>query len=163
MIRKKGRIWLGFNTALQAKVTEALHASATSGHSGFPITYRRIKSLFAWPLMKKYVCRCVQECVTRLPAKPKHVRYPVLLQPLLVPNQAWEIISMDFIEGFPKSGKFDGVFVVVDKFSRYAHLIPISHPYSAVLIASLFMDNISKLHSMPLSIVSDRDRVFTSA
>ena len=75
----------------------------------------------------------------------------------------WKIVSMDFVEGFPKSGKFDGVLVVVDKFSRYAHFIPISHPYSAATIASLFMDNIFKLHSMPLSIVSDRDRVFTSA
>jgi hypothetical protein len=80
-----------------------------------------------------------------------------------VPNHAWEVILMDFVEGYPKSGRFDGVLVIVDKFSRYAHFLPISHPYSAASVARLFLDNIFKLHSMPKSIISDRDRVFTSA
>jgi hypothetical protein len=40
---------------------------------------------------------------------------------------------MDFISGFPKSGLYDGVMVVVDKFSRFAHFIPISHPYTAIV------------------------------
>ena len=163
VIRKKGRIWLGFNPSMQTKVTEAMHASATGGHSGFPVTYRRTKSLFAWPLMKQFVRRVVQECIICQRAKPERVRYPGLLQPLPVPKYAWEIVSMDFIEGFPRSGRFDGVFVVVDKFSRYAHFMPISHPYTAASIAQLYMDNIFKLHSMPLSIISDQDRVFTSA
>jgi transposase InsO family protein len=69
---------------------------------------------------------------------------------------------MDFVEGFPKSGRYDGVMVVVDKLSRFAHFIPISHPYTAASIARLFLDNIFKLHSMPKSIISDRDRIFTS-
>lgn len=69
---------------------------------------------------------------------------------------------MDFVEGFPRSGKFDGVLVVVDKLSRYAHFIPIAHPYSAETVARLYLDNIFKLHSMPKSIISDRDKVFTS-
>ena len=52
--------------------------------------------------------------------------------------------------------------VVVDKFSRFAHFIPISHPYTALSIARLFLDNVYKLHSMPVSIISDRDPIFTS-
>jgi hypothetical protein len=70
---------------------------------------------------------------------------------------------VDFVEGFPKSGRFDGVLVVVVKFSRYTHFIAISHPYTAATITRLFLDNIFKLHSMPLSIISDRDPIFTSA
>ena len=123
----------------------------------------RIKSLFAWPLMKQFVRRTVQECDICQRAKPERVRHPRFCNHFLYQSMRWKIVSMDFVEGFPKSGKFDGVLVVVDKFSRYAHFIPISHPYSAATIASLFMDNILKLRSMPLSIVSDRDRVFTSA
>jgi hypothetical protein len=72
------------------------------------------------------------------------------------------MVSTDFVEGFPKSGRFDGVFIIMDKFSRYAHFIAISHPYMAAMIAWLFLDHVFKLHSMPLSIVSNRDRVFTS-
>jgi hypothetical protein len=162
IIRKKGKIWLGFNPLLQTKVTEALHASATGGHSGFPVSLRRIHSLFLWPLMKQFVRRMVQECDTCQRAKPERVRYPGLLQPLPVPSHAWEIVSMDFVEGFPRSGKFDGVLVVMDKLSRYAHFIPIAHPYSAETVARLYLDNIFKLHSIPKSIISDRDKVFTS-
>jgi hypothetical protein len=47
IIRKNGRIWLGANLPQQTRITNALHASATDGHSGFPVTYRRIKQLFA--------------------------------------------------------------------------------------------------------------------
>jgi hypothetical protein len=162
VIRHRGRIWLGGNKQMHTQVTDALHASPTGGHSGFPVTYRCIKSLFSWPLMKQFIRKHVQECHTCQRAKPERVRYPVLLQALLVPSAAWEMVSMGFVEGFPKSGRFDGVFVVVDKFSRYAHFIAISHPYSAPTIARLFLDHVFKLHSMPPSIVSDRDRVFTS-
>jgi hypothetical protein len=52
IIRFKGRIWLGTNKEMQLKVTSALHDSAAGGHSGFPVTYRRIKASFAWPGMK---------------------------------------------------------------------------------------------------------------
>jgi transposase InsO family protein len=113
--------------------------------------------------MKQSIRKQVQSCLVCQQAKPERVCYLGLLQPLPVPNHAWEVISMDFVEGFPKSVRFDGVQVIVDKFSRYAHFIPISHPYSAASVARLFLDNIFKLHSMPKSIISNRDRVFTSA
>jgi hypothetical protein len=53
--------------------------------------------------------------------------------------------------------------VVVDKFSKFAHFIPLRHPFTTFSVAKLFLDNIYKLHGMPASIISDRDRVFTSA
>jgi hypothetical protein len=36
------------------------------------------------------------------------------------------------------------------------------HPFTALSVAKLFLHNIYKLHDMPLAIVSDRDRIFTS-
>jgi transposase InsO family protein len=70
---------------------------------------------------------------------------------------------MDFLVGLPRSGMFDCVLVVVDKFSRYAHFIGLSHPFTAATVVGLLMDHIHRLHSMPESIISDRDPVFTSA
>lgn len=69
---------------------------------------------------------------------------------------------MDFIDGLPNSKGKTTVFVVVDRLSKYAHFIPISHPYTAVMVAQIFFDNIFKLHGMPLTIVCDRDPAFTS-
>jgi len=70
---------------------------------------------------------------------------------------------MDFIEGLPKSGKWNAIMVVIDKFSKYAHFVPIAHPFTALSIAQLYFNQIYKLHGLPTAIISDRDRIFTSA
>lgn len=85
-----------------------------------------------------------------------------MLQPLPVPETAWQIISLDFIEGLPKSINADTILVVVDMFSKYAHFVPLLHPFSALKVAQLFLDSVYKLHGLPQSIVSDRDKIFTS-
>ena len=57
---------------------------------------------------------------------------------------------------------FEVILVVVDRLTKYVHFVPVSHPYSAAKIASLYMQHVFKLHGMPSSIVSDRDATFTS-
>lgn len=52
--------------------------------------------------------------------------------------------------------------VVVDKFSKYAHFIPLHHPYTAAKVAKIFMDSVYRHHGMPTHIVSDGDPIFTS-
>ena len=85
-----------------------------------------------------------------------------LLQPLPIPGAIWVDVSLDFIEGLPKSKGKDTILVVVNRLSKYAHFLPLSHPFSAVTVAQLYHDNIFKLHWIPKTIVSDRDRVFVS-
>jgi hypothetical protein len=65
---------------------------------------------------------------------------------------------MDFIEGLPKSNS-----TVVDKFSKYSHFIALLHPFTTAKVAQVFLNNVYKLHGMPSAIISDRDRIFTSA
>ncbi|KAA8547081.1 hypothetical protein F0562_003510 [Nyssa sinensis] len=52
--------------------------------------------------------------------------------------------------------------VVVDRFSKYAHFVPISHPCTAAGVAQTYFEHIFKLHGMPRNIVCDRDPIFTS-
>jgi hypothetical protein len=90
------------------------------------------------------------------------VRNPAVVNPLPVPRDAWEDVTMDFIEGLPKSQGFSVIMIVVDTFTKYSDFIPLKHPYIAATMAQLFLHNIVKLHSMPYTITSDRDAVFTS-
>jgi hypothetical protein len=162
IIKLNDRIWIGDNPTVQQRVISAMHSSALGGHSGFPVTYSKMKKLFAWKGMKSTVCAFVQSCSTCLQAKPDRARYPGLLVPLPVPTESWQVLSMDFIEGLPRSGNANCVLVVVDKFSKFAHFIPLLHPFTVVTIAKTFLDNIYKLHGMPSHIISNRDRIYTS-
>uniref|UniRef100_J3NB79 Integrase catalytic domain-containing protein n=1 Tax=Oryza brachyantha TaxID=4533 RepID=J3NB79_ORYBR len=140
IIRYKQRIWLGNCEPLQHRVLSALHSAPLGGHSGFPVTYARVKGLFSWKGLKSCTRRFVQSCSVCQQAKPERLKYP----------------------GLPLSSRFNCILVVVDKFSRYAHFVPLAHPFIAPQIASAYVDSIYKLHGLPAAIISDRDRIFTS-
>jgi hypothetical protein len=63
-----------------------------------------------------------------------------LLQPLSVPDQAWQVASLNFIEGLPRSGKANCILVVVDTFSKYAHF----HPFLVIKVANVFIAHVHK-------------------
>ena len=86
-----------------------------------------------------------------------------LLQPLPIPIAMWSDLSRDFIGGLPKSQGYGTIMVVVDRLSKYAHFIPLTHPYSAKEVAEVFLKEVVRLHGFPTSIVFDRDRIFVSS
>lgn len=54
------------------------------------------------------------------------------------------------------------ILVVVDRFTKYAHFVPLKHPYTAIIVARVLFDAVVKLHGLPQSMISDRDTIFTS-
>ena len=70
---------------------------------------------------------------------------------------------MDFVVGLPKTlGKFDSIWVIVDRLTKSALFIPVKVTYSAEKIDKIYISEIVRLHGVPLSIISDRGTQFTS-
>ncbi|KAK5922946.1 hypothetical protein CgunFtcFv8_020167 [Champsocephalus gunnari] len=82
-----------------------------------------------------------------------------LLQPLPVPQRPGSHISMDFVTGLPSSRGKTTVLTVVDRFSKMAHVIPLTKLPSAKGTAEVMMNQVFRIRD----IVSDRGPQFISA
>ena len=131
IIRHKGKVWLGDNSALQTRIIATFHSTPIGGHSGTNATYHRVKNLFTWKGLKQDVDSFVKQCSIYQQAKHINTLPAGLLAPLPIPEGAWQQISMDFVEGLPLSNNFNAILVVVDRFTKYAHFIPLKHPFTA--------------------------------
>jgi hypothetical protein len=87
--------------SLHHKLINAFHSSALGGHFGVPVTYQRLKQLFAWRGMKSVVHDFVQSCIICQQTKPDKSKSPGVLQPLPIPDGAWQMVTIDFVEGLP--------------------------------------------------------------
>ena len=159
----KGRFGLEKIQHYTLRLINAMHSSAIGGHSGTNATYYRLKNLFSWKGMKQDVENFVKQCSICQQAKHINSLPAGLLAPLPIPNGAWQQISMDFVEGLPTSNSYNAILVVVDRFTKFAHFIAIKHPFTAAQIARVVLDHVVKLHGLPSSIVTDRDKIFVSA
>ena len=106
--------------------------------------------LFYWPNMKSETTEYLSKCLYFQQVKVEHQHRVGLLQPLPIPEWKWEIISLDFITGFPKTQKKnDSIMVVIVKLNNSAHFIPVKSTYKAINIAEIFMKEIFRLHGIP--------------
>ena len=83
--------------------------------------------------------------------------------PLLVPDNIWLDLSMDFILGLSRTrtGR-DSILVVVDRFSNMTHFIACMQMEDAASAAHLFFCQIVRLHGALKTITYDRDVKFIS-
>ena len=125
--------------------------------------FRDMKRTFWWAGMKRDVGEYVSRCLTCQQVKAEFQRPSGLLQPLEIPNWKWEGISMDFVDGLPKSQRGnESIWVIVDRLTKSAHFIPVSVYRNADHLAKLYIREVVRLHGIPISIVSDRDSIFVS-
>ena len=134
----------------------------SSGHFGVNKTIQALEYQFYWPSLKRDVSKIVSRCLTCSKAKMTK-QTTGLYAPLLVPLCPRDDVSLDFVLGLPRtSHRHDSIMVVVDRFSKMAHFVPCSKTADASRVATLFFNEIVRLHGLPSSMVSDRDVRFTS-
>lgn len=139
------------------------HDTIYAGHLGMDKTYECLTRNYYWPTMRDDVRDYVRSCPKCQANKPTN-RQPIgLLQPLNIPHQKWEQVTMDLITALPRTTRgHDAIGVVVDKLTKMVHFFPTTTSVTAPQLATLFFDCVVRLHGLPRSIVSDRDPRFTS-
>ncbi|XP_061948281.1 uncharacterized protein LOC133671532 [Populus nigra] len=70
---------------------------------------------------------------------------------------------MDFVSGFPKGRKGnDTIWVIVDQLTKSALFLPIKMTNLVDKLPKIYINEVVRLHGIPVSIVLDRDPRFTS-
>jgi hypothetical protein len=138
------------------------HGGLLAGHGGAKRTTTFLKKAYYWPNLKDDAEEYVKICLTCQQNRTLNKKQAGMLQPLLIPEGPWESVSMDFMVSLPPLRGFDAIMVVVDRFSKMAHFIPMKDEATAQDMSRLFFTHVFKQHGLPKDIVSDRDPKFTS-
>uniref|UniRef100_A0A1J3GIM6 RNA-directed DNA polymerase n=1 Tax=Noccaea caerulescens TaxID=107243 RepID=A0A1J3GIM6_NOCCA len=159
----RNRVCVPDNEELRRQILRQAHQSHFSVHPGNTKMYRDLKQYYHWGGMKRDVATWVSQCQTCQLVKAEHRVPSGLLQNLPLPEWKWDMVTMDFVTGLPRTaGNKDAIWVIVDRLTKSAHFLAIKKTDGADQLAQKYLDEIVRLHGVPVSIVSDRDSKFTS-
>lgn len=157
----KGRIVVP--SSLQIEIITEHHSNPLSGHFSWSRTAELISRQFWWPKMRKSIQDFVQSCISCQRNKSSTQRPFGLLTPLPIPDSRWHTVTMDWITDLPTSASgYNAIMVIVDKLTKYVHLVPTTKESSSEDVARLFIAHVFQYHGLPRVLISDRDPRFTS-
>ncbi|QRW26688.1 Retrovirus-related Pol polyprotein from transposon [Rhizoctonia solani] len=163
-IDSQEKYWLCVPRDLQVDILKENHDNLNQGaHAGYAKTYHRIASVYYWPKMARSIQKYVHTC--DICQKAGHRRHGPrgFLQPLPIPQQPFEVVSMDFIMDLPPSNNYNTILVIVDKLTKYGHFIPCTTQIDEAQTAQLFHDHIWCHYGLPWQVITDRDARWTGA
>jgi transposase InsO family protein len=153
---------------LQEQIIRQHHDDPVHGHPGVSRTIELIQRNYQFKNMKEKVATFIKKCADCQRNKHStHAPYGEM-QPMELPTEPWTDISMDFVTGLPQSEDpatglyYDSILVIVDRFTKYALMVPFRRDYTAVRLAHVLKDRLIRDHGIPRTIISDRDKLFTS-
>ena len=100
---------------------------------------------------KKYV----RHCNTYKRSKGSRLKKQDFLWLLLVLDQRWQDINIDFVTDIPAVKGANAICKIIDCLSKNRHHIASNKKMDAKKLADLFVYHVWKLHSLPRSIISD--------
>lgn len=122
-----------------------------------------IKENYWWNGMKRDIAEFISKCLVCQQVKAEHQVSDGLLQPFSMPVWKWERITMDFVCGLPHTKRnHDAIWVILDRLTKNDHILGIRMDYLLERLAKLYINDIVRIHGIPVSILSDRDPRFTS-
>ena len=162
ILYRDNRMYIPPDRTLRTHVLQSMHDASTSGHFGMDKTEELTSRNFYWPELQKEVRDFVRSCSKCQRNKASNRAPGGLLQPLPIPQQRWEQITMDLIVQLPKTPRgHENLVVFVDKLSKQILLAPLTADTTAPAVARAYFDTVFRHRGLARSIISDRDPRFT--
>ena len=156
----EGRIVVPADDKIRRALLQLYHDSPMAGHQGITGTYELLGRMYTWPKMKEYVEAYVKGCATCAKAKKRHTREQGKMQPLPNPETPWNWTESDLIGPLPRSKGKDSIYVVVDRFTKYAYFVPCNTTETAQSLAQLHAKHVWAHEGLPRIHSSDRGPQF---
>ncbi|EFA85613.1 LTR-retrotransposon skipper [Heterostelium album PN500] len=163
----EGKIIIPMVKPLIDQILHLYHNSSTSAHINAFSMLEQISKKFIWDSMKSDIYKFYKRCDVCNKGSDYGDKRRGFLQPLPIMNDRFLALSCDFITNLNEvedsnGRKFNQIWVIVDRFSKYTTLIPTHSTYTSLELARLFKSEFIKIHGVPLYISSDRDSKLTS-
>jgi hypothetical protein len=156
------RVYIPAAPGLRIKVLQEHHETPITGHLGRDKTLESVQRSYFWPGLDRDVRAFVRLCDPCQRSKARNQCSPGLLQPIPLPTNRWEQVTMDLTTCLPRTkADHTGVAVFVDRLSKHVHLAPVQDDIDAPGLARVFFDTVFRHHGLPRVIISDRDPRFT--
>src|SRR6266436_822077 len=107
------------------------------------------------PGLSRYVAKFITGCDAWNWTKTFPMQKVGKLIPNKVPNQHWQVISIDMIRELLDSKGYNAILVVVDCLSKRIHAIPTVTSLDSARVAWLFLEHIWCHHGLPEEVISD--------
>lgn len=105
--------------ALQTELMDKVHNSISeAAHCGYAKTYNHIASVNYWPKMPRDIKHYTESCDICQKSNPRRHMPVGLLQPIPIPSQPFEVVSINFIPELLNSEGYDDILVIIDKLTK---------------------------------------------
>ncbi|GJT41792.1 reverse transcriptase domain-containing protein [Tanacetum coccineum] len=159
----RNRSWIPYFSDLRTLIMHELHKPKYLIHPGSYKKYQDLKKLYWWPNMKAEIATYISKCLTCARVKAECQKPSGLLVQPVISVWKWENITSDFVTKLPKTSfGQDTIWVIIDRLTKSAHFLPMKETDLMEKLTRQYLKEVVSRHGVPVLIISDRDRKFTS-
>src|SRR6266436_3192033 len=158
----QGRVYVLDNPQLHHNLVHAHHSTIVIGHPGCWKMLELVSQNYWWPGLSRYIAKFVAGCDACNRTKTFLTQKVGKLIPNKVPDQCWQVISVDMIRELPDSRGYNATLMVVDHLSKWIHAIPTVTSLDSARVTWLFLEHIWHHHRLPEEVISNCGSTFIS-
>jgi len=158
------QLWVSFNELLQMNLIHEIHDQSSVDHSDILRTVKIIKRNYYWSFMRKTINQYIRNCYICQRLKTFKDKSNDLLQSLLISEQRWQDITMNFIINLSDSSEYNVILIIICKLSKERHYISCITENEDITVkktAEMLIQWVYWTHDLSSFIVFDQSLQFT--